>query len=65
MILSVDDPMVEALQSYNEPLYIMDVNPTAENIVKYIYEIILTLGITPLELRLWETPSSYAAYSEG
>tara|TARA_Y100000590_G_scaffold24714_1_gene28114 strand:+ start:2392 stop:2802 length:411 start_codon:yes stop_codon:yes gene_type:complete len=65
MILSVDDPMVEALQSYNEPLYIMDVNPTAENIVKYIYEIILALGITPLELRLWETPSSYASYSEG
>ena len=65
MILCIDDPMVEVLQSFDEPLYIMKDNPTAENIVKCIFEVVLTLGITPLELRLWETHSSYASYSVG
>ena len=34
MLLHREDPMTPILQEMNEPLYLLDVNPTAENIAK-------------------------------
>ena len=64
MILHQEDEAVPALQKLGEPLYLIDENPTAENISKLIYEQARDMGIDVKEVRLWETPSSYAAYRE-
>lgn len=65
MILCRDDPMAEALSELNEPVYLMDANPTAENIAQHVFEVAREMGLNIVEARLWETPSSYATYREG
>lgn len=64
MALCKDDPFVGLLQERGEPLFLMDANPTAENIAKAIYCIAKEQGLPIFEVRLWETPSSFAAYRE-
>ena len=64
MILCRQDPVIEFLAQMGEPLYIMDENPTAENIAKHIYKQVQSQGFKVREIRLWETPSSYASYQE-
>ena len=43
----------------------MDVNPTAENIAKLIYEFAAAQGFPVVDVRLWETDDSYAIYRPG
>lgn len=62
MILHRNDPMVPELLKRNEPFYLLDVNPTAENIAKLIYEQAKKHGFPVVEVSLWETTSSYATY---
>ena len=50
MLLHREDPIVAAMQEFAQPCFLMDENPTAENIAK------LT------EVRLWETDTSVATY---
>ena len=64
MILHRNDEAVPALRTLEEPMYLIDENPTAENISKLIYGKARDMGIDVKEVRLWETPSSYAAYRE-
>lgn len=63
MILSKDDPILGMLNDINEPVYVLDGNPTAENIAKHVHEQARKAGLDILETRLWETPSSFAAYT--
>jgi 6-pyruvoyltetrahydropterin/6-carboxytetrahydropterin synthase len=62
MILHRDDPAVQALKSLQEPLYLIDVNPTAENIARLIYEFTADHGFPVVDVSLWETPRCYATY---
>jgi 6-pyruvoyltetrahydropterin/6-carboxytetrahydropterin synthase len=62
MILRRDDPAVEALAGLGEPMHLIDVNPTAENIAKLIFDYAASQGIPITECRLWETPRCYATY---
>jgi 6-pyruvoyltetrahydropterin/6-carboxytetrahydropterin synthase len=62
MLLHRDDPAVAMLQDMGEPLFLMDANPTAENIVKLIYEFTANHGFPIVEARLWETPNCFATY---
>ena len=62
MILHQDDPAVPVLQQLGEPLYLLDENPTAENIAKLIFETTCGHGFPIVEARLWETPRCYATY---
>jgi 6-pyruvoyltetrahydropterin/6-carboxytetrahydropterin synthase len=62
MILRRDDPLVRRLQELGEPVYILEVNPTAENIAKAIYDYASAQGLRVTQVRLWETYSSYATY---
>ena len=64
MLLHKDDPVAGFLSEMGEPFYPMDDNPTAENILKHIYRQIRKEGLIVSEMRLWETPSSYASYRE-
>ncbi|MGD0898781.1 MAG: 6-carboxytetrahydropterin synthase [Thermoguttaceae bacterium] len=63
MILSRHDPAVPVLQELGEPLYLLDDNPTAENIAKLIYDIAAAQGFPVCEVRLWETPRCSATYA--
>ncbi|MBN2476497.1 MAG: 6-carboxytetrahydropterin synthase [Pirellulales bacterium] len=62
MILRRDDPAVPVLERLGEPLFLMDANPTAENIAKLIFDVALKQGCPVIEVRLWETPSCFATY---
>ena len=68
MILNRTDPVVPVLLEMGEPVYLMDVNPTAENIAKLIFEVATQQGLPVVDVRLWETPGCCATYgpeSEG
>ncbi len=62
MILCRRDPIVSMLKDMNEPMYLMDENPTAENIAKHIFEYAVDCGFDVVEIRLWETPTSCVSY---
>jgi 6-pyruvoyltetrahydropterin/6-carboxytetrahydropterin synthase len=62
MLLCKDDPMLKVLQQLNEPCFIMDNNPTAENIAKLIYDYAVSQGLKVSQVRLWETITSFASY---
>jgi len=62
MLLSKKDPAIEMLDGMKEPHYVMEENPTAENIAKVIFQAMVAMGVTPAEIRLWETPTSCATY---
>ena len=64
MLLSRQDPVVPLLIDVGEPLYLMDENPTAENISRHIYQQVRQMGLNVAEVRLWETPSSCVSYRE-
>jgi len=62
MVLSRADPAVPVLRDMNEPMYLMDENPTAENIARLIFEAARDKGLPVIEVRLWETPHCSARY---
>jgi 6-pyruvoyltetrahydropterin/6-carboxytetrahydropterin synthase len=62
MILHRNDPAVPALKSLGEPLFLVDTNPTAENIARLIYEFTAEHGFPVVDVQLWETPHCYATY---
>ena len=62
MILHRDDPVIPHLRKLGETFFTLDVNPTAENIAKLIYEQAQKHGFPVVEVSLWETTSSYATY---
>ncbi len=62
MILRQDDPLVDALREANEPLVLIDENPTAENLAKLIADFGVNAGFPVVEVRFWETPHCSATY---
>ncbi len=63
MLLRRDDPILPLLQAQGERVFVMEVNPTAENIARLIYERTASAGLPVIEVVLWETPSCNASYS--
>ncbi len=61
MILHRDDPAVPSLKQLGEPLYLVDANPTAENIARLIFDYTLSQGFPIIEAQLWETPNCFAS----
>lgn len=62
MILHRNDPVVPTLEKLGEPLYLIDVNPTAETIARLIYDFTASQGFPIAEVQLWETPQCFATY---
>lgn len=62
MILHRDDPVLPHLQKQGEPVFLVDVNPTAENIARLIFDHAKSQGFPVVEVTLWETEDSYATY---
>jgi 6-pyruvoyltetrahydropterin/6-carboxytetrahydropterin synthase len=62
MLLCRADPLAQGLIDAGEPIYLMDDNPTAENIAKLIWHAARDAGLQVGEVRLWETSTSRATY---
>lgn len=64
LLLRKDDPLIPVLSDMNEPFMVMEDNPTAENIAKLIFDYTRSKGFSVVSVRLWETPTSVAVYTE-
>src|SRR5437762_46782 len=62
MLLHRDDPVLPLLRQRGEPVYVLDVNPTAENIARLIYDFAAGQGFPVVEVCLWETAHCFATY---
>jgi 6-pyruvoyltetrahydropterin/6-carboxytetrahydropterin synthase len=62
MILHRDDPALPELHRLGEPVVVLDVNPTAENLAKLIFDHAINHGLLVTEVTLWETETSFATY---
>jgi len=62
MILHRQDPAVAMLTQLGEPLFLVDANPTAENIAKLIFDFAAGESFPIVEVDLWETPHCFATY---
>ena len=65
MILHQDDPLLPLLVSHRQPVYTIPSNPTAENIARLIFDYAQGQGFPVVEVVLWETRNSRAAYKKG
>jgi 6-pyruvoyltetrahydropterin/6-carboxytetrahydropterin synthase len=63
MLLHKDDPVLPLLRQQGEPVYALDVNPTAENIARLIYDFTAAQGFPVVAVQLWETENCYATYA--
>ena len=63
MILRHDDPLVAPLKALGEPMFLLESNPTVERIARLVFEKTAELGFQVVNVRVWETPSSFASYS--
>jgi 6-pyruvoyltetrahydropterin/6-carboxytetrahydropterin synthase len=62
MILHREDQAAKILAEMGEPLYLLDANPTAENIARLIFDFTASQDFPVVEVRLWETPRCFATY---
>ncbi|MSQ24097.1 MAG: 6-carboxytetrahydropterin synthase [Chloroflexi bacterium] len=63
MILRSDDPLVAVLRGLNEPVFVIDVNPTAESLAALIYGVASEQGFPVSRVKFWESPTSRAEYA--
>jgi 6-pyruvoyltetrahydropterin/6-carboxytetrahydropterin synthase len=64
MLLRHDDPLVKPLEQLGEPVFLLDSNPTVERLARLIYDFASEQGFPVVRVRLWETPTSFAEYSQ-
>ena len=62
LLLNQADPLIPALRERGEAFVALADNPTAEFMAKMIFERAQAQGLPVVEVRLWETPTSCAAY---
>lgn len=63
MLLCRRDPLLPVLKEQGERVFVMEENPTAENIARLIFDHARDSGLPVVEVRLWETPHCFAAYA--
>lgn len=63
MILRRDDPLLPVLRHLGEPVFVMDHNPTAEQIARLIFERAQHEGLPVVRVTVWETPTASATYA--
>lgn len=65
LLLCRDDPLLPALLQRGERVFVMDSNPTAENIARLIFDNAKRCELPVVEVTLWETENCCATYSAG
>ena len=62
LIMWRQDPLVPVLHDQGMAIFLLNEQPTTENIAKLLCEQSNAMGIPVSELRFWETPTSMASY---
>jgi 6-pyruvoyltetrahydropterin/6-carboxytetrahydropterin synthase len=62
MLMHKDDPLLATLQQAGERVFVMETNPTAENIARLIFETVSKGGYPVVEVAIHETDSALASY---
>ncbi len=62
MLLCKDDPILPILRAQGERVFVMETNPTAENIARLIYDHAREADLPVVEVLLWETENCHASY---
>ena len=62
MVLAEEDPLVPMLAEMNEPMYLMQCPPTAENFAKLIFDLVKGRGYPVRKVVFWETAKCAATY---
>lgn len=62
LLLHREDPVLPLLLEAGERVFVMDANPSAENIARLIYERVREGGFPVVEVVFWETPTAVASY---
>jgi 6-pyruvoyltetrahydropterin/6-carboxytetrahydropterin synthase len=63
MLLCREDPLLPMLRDRGERVFVMDDNPTAENIARLIYDRAHDAGLPVVEVVLWETDNCCSSYA--
>ena len=64
LLLCKDDPLLPLLLERGERVFVMEQNPTAENIARLIFEHAVAKGLPIVEVLLWETDNCHASYRQ-
>ena len=64
MLLNKEDPLVKILKDAGEKLFILESNPTAENIARAIFEVAAKNDLPVKSVTFWESPTASATYSK-
>lgn len=62
MLMHKADPVLPLLQQSGERVYVMEDNPTAENIARLIFDHVASGGYPVTEVAIFETASALASY---
>ena len=62
MILSRNDPLAAVLRTMNEPMFLLDGNPTAENLAKLLFDKAAEFGFPVVSVTFGETEKCFAEY---
>jgi 6-pyruvoyltetrahydropterin/6-carboxytetrahydropterin synthase len=65
MLLCREDPLLSLLRDRDERVFVMEDNPTAENIARLIYDRARDAGLPVVEVVLWETENCCSSYAPG
>jgi 6-pyruvoyltetrahydropterin/6-carboxytetrahydropterin synthase len=63
MLLCREDPLLPLLLERGERVFVMEENPTAENIARLIFDRAREAGLPVVEVVLWETENCRSAYA--
>jgi len=64
LILEERDPLVAVLRDHGEPMLVLPVEPTSENLAKLIYDQAKHFGLPVCSVTVWETERCAAEYKE-
>jgi 6-pyruvoyltetrahydropterin/6-carboxytetrahydropterin synthase len=62
MLMHEKDPLLPVLRKAGERVYVMQDNPTAENIAKLIFDQVMAGGFPVVDVAIYETASALASY---
>ena len=62
MLMNRSDPLARLLSEEGEKLFLMDSNPTAENIARTIFSVAKESGLPIESVTFWESPTAFASY---
>lgn len=62
IIHDIDETLLDFAECERMKHVVFPHNPTAENMARVFFEILVKAGVTPYQIDVWETPSSCASF---